>query len=92
MMRGRIVIASDIGGLGEVVGDAGLRFPVNDLQGLITCMRTVLDNPEMVQTKGDSAQRYARRMFLQERMVEEHFQLYSDLVRLGTPGNRSGFQ
>jgi len=92
MMRGRLVIVSDIGGLGEVVGDAGLRFPVDSLQGLIACMKTVLDKPEIVCTKGGSARQHARRMFSQERMVEEHLELYCELVRLGMPGKRSTVQ
>ena len=52
MMRGRLVIASNIGGLGEVVDDCGLRFPMGDLEGLTACMRTVLEHPEIVEQMG----------------------------------------
>ena len=34
MIRGRLVIAADTGGLGEVVGDAGLKFAVGDASSL----------------------------------------------------------
>ena len=32
MMRGGVVVAADVGGLSEVVGDAGLKFFVDDSQ------------------------------------------------------------
>src|SRR5208283_5844120 len=47
MMRGGAVIASDIGGLGEVVGQTGLKFPPGDAAGLTSCMQCVLDQPRL---------------------------------------------
>ena len=35
---GRCVIASDIGALAEVLGDAGMKFPTGDAEGLARCM------------------------------------------------------
>jgi glycosyltransferase involved in cell wall biosynthesis len=39
------VIAADIGGLGEVVADAGLRFAPGDPEALYICLREVIENP-----------------------------------------------
>lgn len=79
MMRGRLVIASNIGGLGEVVDGCGLRFPAGDIEALAQCMRTVLDNPEIIKRYGDTARRRALDLFSERRMVREHFDLYCQL-------------
>jgi len=39
MMRGRLVVCADIGGLTEIVGDAGLKFPPGDATALAACLR-----------------------------------------------------
>jgi glycosyltransferase involved in cell wall biosynthesis len=56
MMRGRLVIASDIGGLGEVVGDAGLKFPAGGASRLADQMKKVIQSAEEVATLGKLAQ------------------------------------
>ena len=76
MMRGGTVIASDIGGLGEVVGEAGLRFPAGDVTGLASCLRRLLDDPGLTKTLGGKARERAQEFFSQERMVQEHLCLY----------------
>lgn len=82
MMRGKLVIASDIGGLGEVVDGCGLRFPAGSMEALAQCMSTVLDHPEIVELHGTAARRRALDLFSQRRMVKEHFELYCQLARL----------
>jgi glycosyltransferase involved in cell wall biosynthesis len=81
MMRGRIVIASDVGGLGEVVDDAGLKFPMGDATGLESCLRCVLEDSSLVRVLGRKARERALRLFLRERMIVEHVALYRQLVR-----------
>jgi glycosyltransferase involved in cell wall biosynthesis len=80
MMRGRLVIAADIGGLGEVVGPAGLKFPPGDVDALASCLKRVLDQPGLVQVLGEKARQRALELFRQERMVDEHLTLYHQLV------------
>jgi glycosyltransferase involved in cell wall biosynthesis len=80
MMRGKIVIVSDIGGLGEVVDDAGLKFAPGDAAGLASCLRRVLDDPSLVEVLGSKARERALRYFLQERMIAEHLALYRQLL------------
>jgi len=79
MMRGGTVIASDIGGLGEVVGEAGLKFATGDVASLASCLRRLLDDPGLTKTLGGKARERARDLFSQERMVEEHLGLYRKL-------------
>lgn len=83
MMRGRVVIASDIGGLGEIVDHAGLKFPPGDTEALALCMRRVMDDPEFARAVGEKAQRRACSSFLIERRLDEHAQLCAEVLRKG---------
>ena len=85
MMRGRLVIAADIGGLGEVVGDAGLKFPPRDSIALASRLQQVAGNREEADRLGRAARRRAETTFSVDRMVDEHFRLYD---RLSAPARR----
>lgn len=80
MMRGLLLIASDIGGLGELVGSAGLKFAPGDTDGLAACMRRVVDNPELIHSYGEAARRRALDFFSKEEMMHRHLELYSHCV------------
>jgi 1,4-alpha-glucan branching enzyme len=80
MMRGRLVIASDIGGLAEVVGDAGLKFRPGDSNALAACMKKVLVNASLIDMLGDKAHERARRLFSRERMIAEHARVYCHVL------------
>lgn len=79
MIQGRPLVASDIGGLGELVGSAGLKFTAGDEAGLAECLQRILDRPELARELGEKARERARRLFTQERMVNEHRRLYFQL-------------
>jgi glycogen(starch) synthase len=76
MMRGRLVIASAIGGLGEVVGEAGLRCAPGDAQALADCMLQVLQNPALIDLYGQKARDRALQLFGRPRMIEDHARIY----------------
>jgi glycosyltransferase involved in cell wall biosynthesis len=84
MMRGRVVIASDIGGLAEVVADAGLLFPLADILGLVSCMKRVIDQPGLARLLGEKARARATRIFLDRRMVDEHAAVFGELLSDGS--------
>src|SRR5580698_5271575 len=69
MMRGGVVLAADIGGLGEIVGDGGLKFRPLDAQDLAAKM-TALADPKLRQSLGTAARQRASRLFGLERMIE----------------------
>jgi glycosyltransferase involved in cell wall biosynthesis len=81
MMRGRLVIGAAVGGLGEMVGEAGLKFSVGDVDGLTSCMRRVLDEPIIAKELGEMARERALRLFPEGRMVTEHLAIYRSLIR-----------
>lgn len=76
MMRGRLVIVSDIGGLGEVVDRAGLKFPPGDVPALTLCLERVLNSPSLVGEIGIQARQRALALFSQSAMVAQHVNLY----------------
>ncbi len=83
MMRGQLVIASDIGGLGEVVGDIGLKCIAGDATSLADCMKRVLDQPDIVQRMGKAARARALSLFRQDNMVDAYLKLYQDVLKSG---------
>ncbi len=80
MMRGRLVVASRIGGLGEVIGDGGLTFPPGEPDALARCMKQVLEDKGIIDSVGRKAVARARQFFMHERMIEEHARLYRDVM------------
>jgi glycosyltransferase involved in cell wall biosynthesis len=76
MMRGRLVIASAIGGLGEVVGSAGIVCPPGDAEALAACMTAVIADPEQIVALGSKARERALSTFGYARMLQEHAELY----------------
>jgi glycosyltransferase involved in cell wall biosynthesis len=86
MMQGRLVIASDIGGLGETVEGVGLKFPPGDDLQLAERMRWVLEDPSRARTMGAKAAEVAAEKYTLPRMINEHIDLYRRLCQ-GTKAN-----
>jgi glycosyltransferase involved in cell wall biosynthesis len=80
MMRGGLVIASDVGGLGEVVDSTGFKFRVGDVIGLTNCLRRAIDKPVLAIETGRKARERALKLFGKDRMVNEHEKLYEKLL------------
>ena len=76
MMRGRLVIAADIGGLAEVIGDTGLKFPPGNAVSLANCLRSVIENPALMDSYGEKARRRALQLFQRSQMLTEHSRIY----------------
>jgi glycogen(starch) synthase len=81
MMRGRLVIASDVGGLDEVVSDAGMRFAPGSAESLANCMRSVIMNLSLIDSFGQRALKRALDLFGRQRMIEDHARVYKDVVQ-----------
>jgi glycosyltransferase involved in cell wall biosynthesis len=92
MMRGRLVIASGIGGLGEVVGDAGLRFPPGDADALARCMKSVLEHPEIIARLGAAARLRALQLFTEQRMTNDYLEVYKRVAQpAAAPAGKARF-
>jgi glycosyltransferase involved in cell wall biosynthesis len=82
MMEGRLLIVSDIGGLGQLVGEAGAKFPAGNIGALARCMRDVVANPATATERGMEGRKRALAMFSQEQMVNRHVRIYRRLTRV----------
>jgi glycosyltransferase involved in cell wall biosynthesis len=80
MMRGRLVACSDIGGLIEIVGDTGLKFPPGDAGAMAEELRKTIENPLVVEEMGAMARQRARELFQRSRMIEEHTAIYQEMA------------
>jgi len=85
MMRGKLVIASDIGGLSEVVGPAGLKFEPGNPVALAERIREALEDPEMRIRLGAAARERALALFTAQQMVNQHLSLYNELAEAPEP-------
>jgi glycogen(starch) synthase len=81
MMRGRLVIASDIGGLGEVVGEAGLKFTAGDADQLAACMQRVVDEPNLVNEVGQRARKRSMELFTDTQKTETYVSIYRQIAK-----------
>jgi glycogen(starch) synthase len=86
MMRSRLVVAARIGGLGEIVGDAGLTFATGSAEQLAKCIEDIIRDPQLIPMMGNTARKRARAFFLAERMVAEHARLFDEVFREGRNG------
>ena len=74
------VTSTDIGGLAELVGDVGLKFPLGDAESLAGCMLRVIKESRLAQALGEKAKQRAQTFFREERMVAEHLAVYRQLL------------
>lgn len=80
MMAGRAVVATDVGGTAELVGDAGLLVPPGEPGALAAALVGLLRDPERRNALGSAARQRARSQFSQDRMLRAYRQLYPDVV------------
>lgn len=76
MARGRPVIASAIGGLGEIVNGAGLTFPPGDSSALAEAMRRILGDPALASSLGVLSRQRVLQSFPLGAMIAAHACLY----------------
>jgi glycosyltransferase involved in cell wall biosynthesis len=79
MARGRLVIASAIGGLGEIVNGVGLTFPPNDPAALAGAMRKILLEPGLATSLGASARQHVLLSFSLGGMIDAHARIYREV-------------
>jgi glycosyltransferase involved in cell wall biosynthesis len=79
MARGRPVIASAIGGLGEIVSGAGLTFPPGDPAALAAVMKRILDEPGLAASLGASGRWHALQLFSIGGMIDAHARVYREV-------------
>ena len=72
MMSGGAVIVSDIAGLAEVVGEAGLKFTPGNSDELYSCLKMVAKHREIINELGSMARTRALMEFSLEHFIVQH--------------------
>lgn len=80
MACGRPVVATDVGGVGEAIGYAGLTVPPRSPTDLARAIQTLLDDPERRQSLGIESRRRAMRHFQITHLLEAYNQVYTQLA------------
>jgi glycosyltransferase involved in cell wall biosynthesis len=82
MLAGRPVIASDVGGLPEVVthGETGLLVPPGDVAALVEGLALLADRADLRVRMGEAGRERARRCFSRQAMVEATLREYRAVV------------
>jgi glycosyltransferase involved in cell wall biosynthesis len=79
MMTGGVVVASEIGGLAEVVDGAGIKFAPGNFQELCSKLLGIANKPGDLVQLGSLARARALNQFTVQRFITEHAALYRDL-------------
>ena len=79
MASGRPFIASDVDGLREVVGGAGVLFPHGDDEALAREIRNLCENPELYRKTAEACQERAKQYDISV-MAEKYSDLYKSLM------------
>jgi glycosyltransferase involved in cell wall biosynthesis len=90
-MMGRPIVATSAGGLVEVVRhpESGLLVELDDLEGFVSAVGQLLENPERAAHMGAAARAHALRTFEWTSTVESYQHIYNDVAGNGAPGDFS---
>jgi glycosyltransferase involved in cell wall biosynthesis len=88
MVCGTPVVATDVGGIREQLGEFGMVVAPGSVEKLAAAIQHVLDKYAEFGSRGEAMSRYARESFSPEAMVRRHLDLYEALIDQGTPRRR----
>jgi glycosyltransferase involved in cell wall biosynthesis len=82
MSLGRPVLVSDVAGVREIVeeGETGLLFPMHDLDGFASQLKSLAENPGSASAMGEAGREQYDLRFRVERMVEEYAAVFHSLL------------
>jgi glycosyltransferase involved in cell wall biosynthesis len=76
MLRGKAIVASDLGAFSEVLDDAGLKFRTGDAFDLAMHISKLIEAPQSARELGDRAYRRAQQLFDFKLMLRAHAETY----------------
>jgi glycosyltransferase involved in cell wall biosynthesis len=81
---GRAIVTSDAPGCRDAVdhGQCGILVPVRDASALAAALKSVLENRRFSQQLASKAADFARENFSQDKVLEQHLEIYASLLRV----------
>lgn len=80
MMTGKPIVATDVGGVKEALGDCGILVKTRDYKGMATALTSLLKDKSIQITMGKAARKRAIENFTLERVLELHLKSYLKLA------------
>jgi L-malate glycosyltransferase len=80
MAAGRPVVATDVGGTGELLRERGVLVPPSDAERLADGLAQVLGDPSLAARLGEEARDWSLRHLHADAMVDRHIHLYRELL------------
>jgi glycosyltransferase involved in cell wall biosynthesis len=77
MAQGCSIIATDVGGAAEMLGQFGVLVPPGDAAAMAAAIQALLDDPDRRAALGEGARERAREVFSMDRVVERHLAVYA---------------
>ncbi|MFB9840051.1 glycosyltransferase family 4 protein, partial [Actinoallomurus acaciae] len=77
LRAGRPLVATRVGGIPGMVGEAAVLVPSGDETALETAVTRILDNPELAERLASSASRQALRLPTEEDAIDQLTQVYA---------------
>lgn len=84
MMTGKPVVATDVGGIREALGDSGYLVTPRDSEAFAHAITTLLKNPDLRQSMGRDARDRALKYFTLEKVLDRYLKSY---IKLATHAN-----
>jgi glycosyltransferase involved in cell wall biosynthesis len=85
MACGRPVVCTNVGGVSEAVGDAGLVVPPKDPEALGTALTTLLVDDDRRLAMGQAARARVVEWFTVEQWVRAYTDLYDEVTQVAQP-------
>jgi glycosyltransferase involved in cell wall biosynthesis len=83
MCSGKAVVAYDVGGNSELLGDAGVTVPCGDLDALHQALQDLLSNETNAIRLGERARARAEALFRSDRMIDGYAKILRDVTESG---------
>ena len=80
MFAGKAIVSTDVGGIPEAIGDAGILLPTGDPEAVSEALVKLLANEEERQELGNQARERALRLFTLHNFLDNHMKTYLTLA------------
>jgi glycosyltransferase involved in cell wall biosynthesis len=91
MRQGLPVIASDVGGVKELVveGETGFMIPAGDLDCLVRCIREINGDSALRERMGINARQRFEQMFTLQSMIDKTMAVYDEIIEITRSKNNN---